>query len=159
MVRQFGCLIAMTGTVRITRLGEYTVYLVDHPTGMEKITPLIPPEIKQRIEEEINGLTFTKNFRSATAEEWYVFLPGFKDPLKEGAAGKVIIHYDLYGNRDVFINTTIIYDDPSLHQPELHPLVYQISEELVNRLVGYADTLLSVHAGANSYQAEYIERT
>jgi hypothetical protein len=25
----------------------------------------------------------------------------------------------------------------------------------VNRLVGYADTLLSVHAGENSYNAEY----
>ncbi|MEJ8547967.1 hypothetical protein [Brevibacillus borstelensis] len=123
---------------------------------MEKITSLIPPEIKKRTEAEINGLTFTKNFRSATAEEWYVFLPGFKDPLTQGAAGKVIIHYDLYGNRDVYINTTIIYDDPALHHPDLHTLVYEISEELVNRLVSYADTLLSVHAGANSYQAEYI---
>ncbi|WP_420829093.1 hypothetical protein [Brevibacillus fulvus] len=114
--------------------------------------------MKEKIQRELSGLSFTKNFRSATAEEWYVFLPGFRDPQTKGAAGKAIIHYDLYGNRDVFINTTIIYDDPALFAPELHPLVYEISEELVNRLVGYADTLLSVHAGANSYQAEYIQR-
>ncbi|WP_134685421.1 hypothetical protein [Brevibacillus migulae] len=123
---------------------------------MDKIRQLLTPELKKKAEEEISGLTFTKNFRSATAEEWYVFLPGYKDPQTGGAAGKVIIHYDLYGNRDVFINTTIIYDDPALCMPEVSPLVYQISEELVNRLVGYANTLLSVHAGANSYQAEYV---
>lgn len=123
---------------------------------MDKIRQLITPELKNRAQEEISGLTFTKNFRSATAEEWYVFLPGYKDPHTGGAAGKVIIHYDLYGNRDVFINTTIIYDDPALFLPDVSPLVYKISEELVNRLVGYANTLLSVHAGANSYQAEYV---
>ncbi|HZG16607.1 MAG TPA: hypothetical protein VE710_16590 [Candidatus Bathyarchaeia archaeon] len=123
---------------------------------MDKIHQLLTPELKKRAQEEISGLTFTKNFRSATAEEWYVFLHGYKDPHTGGAAGKVIIHYDLYGNRDVFINTTIIYDDPDLYLPEKGPLVYEISEELVNRLVGYANTLLSVHAGANSYQAEYV---
>ncbi|GAA4702507.1 hypothetical protein GCM10023228_02740 [Brevibacillus fulvus] len=125
---------------------------------MAKVTEILSPSMKEKIQRELSGLSFTKNFRSATAEEWYVFLPGFRDPQTKGAAGKAIIHYDLYGNRDVFINTTIIYDDPALFAPELHPLVYEISEELVNRLVGYADTLLSVHAGANSYQAEYIQR-
>ncbi|MET3695921.1 hypothetical protein SAMN05877753_102549 [Bacillus oleivorans] len=121
-------------------------------------TPIIdvtPNSTKTKIEKEICGMTFTKNFRSATAEEWYVFLPTFKDPQTGGAAGKVIIHYDLYGNRDIFINTTIIYDDPLLHEESLHHLVYAVSDELVNRLVGYADTLLSVHAGKNTYQAEY----
>lgn len=123
---------------------------------MEKVRQLLTPEQRERVEEEIRGLTFTKNFRSATAEEWYVFLPGFCDPQTQGAAGKAIIHYNLYGNRDVFINTTIIFDDPALYDPSLHAMVYEVSEELVNRLVGYADTLLSVHAGPNSYQAEYV---
>nr|WP_252183684.1 hypothetical protein [Rossellomorea vietnamensis] len=67
-------------------------------------------------------MTFTKNFRSPSAEEWFVFLPDFQDPLTGGAAGKAIIHYDL---------------------------------ELVNRLVGYAATLFSMHAGENSYDAKY----
>ncbi|MFB5089106.1 hypothetical protein PGC35_18250 [Psychrobacillus sp. PGGUH221] len=35
-------------------------------------------------------------------------------------------------------------------------LVYSIDEELVKRLVGYADALLIVHDGENSYHAEYI---
>ncbi|WP_425414728.1 hypothetical protein [Peribacillus kribbensis] len=100
-------------------------------------------------------MTYTKNFRSATAEEWYVFIPGFTDPGTGGAAGKAIVHYNLYGNRDMFINTTVILDDPALFEPEHFQLVYSIADELVNRLVGYADTLLSVHAGANSYNAEY----
>lgn len=112
-------------------------------------------EIKERIDHEINGLKFTKNFRSATAEEWYVFLPSFFDPQTHGAAGKVIIHYDLLGNKDIFINTTIIYDDASLYVESNAPLVYAISEEIINRLVGYANTLVSVHCGSNSYQAEY----
>ncbi|WP_081773162.1 hypothetical protein [Bacillus sp. EB01] len=110
----------------------------------------------REIERLIDGLKVTKNFRSATAEEWYVFLPGYKDVQTGGAAGKMIIHYNLYGNRDVFINTTIILDDPRLYDPSQHQLVYAIADELVNRLVGYADTLLSVHAGENSYQAEYV---
>ena len=98
------------------------------------------------------------NFRSASAEEWYIFLPHYQDPKTGGAAGKVIIHYNLFGNKDVFINTTIIFDDPKLHDSDLHYLVYSIAEELVNRLVGYADTLLVVHAGENSYHAEYINK-
>lgn len=116
---------------------------------------MMQPEMKARLDHEISGMKCTKNFRSATAEEWYVFLPSFKDPKTGGAAGKVIIHYDLLGNRDVYINTTIIFDDPALYHPEEHALIYGIADELVNRLVGYADTLLSVHAGENSYQAVY----
>jgi hypothetical protein len=119
------------------------------------VVDVIDPLLKRRIENEVEGLKFIKNFRSATAEEWYVFLPGFKDQQSGGAAGKVIIHYNLYGNRDVFINTTIIFDDPEMYVSSLQPLVYALADEMVNRLVGYADTLLSVHAGENSYQAEY----
>lgn len=119
------------------------------------IMDAVSPAMKQQIEHIIDGMTFTKNFRSATAEEWYVFLPGFQDFQTGGAAGKAIIHYNLYGNRDVFINTTVILDDPALYKTNLHPLVYAIADELVNRLVGYADTLLSVHAGENSFEAEY----
>jgi glycosyltransferase involved in cell wall biosynthesis len=115
---------------------------------------IIPIE-NQEMSEAINGMTYTKNFRSATAEEWYIFVPGFKDPFSGGAAGKVIIHYNLFGNKDVFINTTVILDDPELHKEIYHKLVYGLAEEIVNRLVGYADTLLSVHSGMNSYQAEY----
>ncbi|AZV43900.1 hypothetical protein [Peribacillus asahii] len=121
----------------------------------ENVVEVINPHLKLRIKKEVEGLQFIKNFRSATAEEWYVFLPGFKDSQTGGAAGKVIIHYNLYGNRDVFINTTIIFDARELYVSQLHPLVYALSDEIVNRLVGYADTLLSVHAGENSYQAEY----
>jgi hypothetical protein len=112
-------------------------------------------EFNKRIQTEIQGMTFTKNFRSASAEEWYVFLPSYTDPRTGGAAGKAIVHYNLYGNKDIYINTTIIYDAIELYHPELHQLVYAISEEIVNRLVGYADTLLSVHAGENSYDAVY----
>jgi hypothetical protein len=111
--------------------------------------------LKARLQQEIDKMKFTKNFRSATAEEWYVFLPGFKDPLTGGAAGKVIIHYDLFGNREIFINTTIIFDDPALHNSDVHSLVYGLADEIINVLVGYSDTLLSVHSGQNSYQAEY----
>lgn len=121
----------------------------------DNIIDALNPEMQQQIEHTINGMTFTKNFRSATAEEWYVFLPGFQDPRTGGAAGKAIIHYNLYGNRDVFINTTVILDDPALYHTTLHPLVYAIADELINRLVGYADTLLYVHAGENSFEAEY----
>ncbi|WP_099363449.1 hypothetical protein [Fredinandcohnia onubensis] len=120
-----------------------------------KIFDVIDPQISKQIEEEMKGLTFTKNFRSPSAEEWYVFLPSYRDPITGGAAGKVIIHYNLYDTKEIFINTTIIFDDPALHKESLHQLVYAISDELVNRLVGYADTLLSVHSGENSYQAEY----
>lgn len=112
--------------------------------------------LKKRIELEIKGMTFTKNFRSASAEEWYIFLPGFKDPGTGGAPGKVIIHYNIMDTREISINTTIIYDDPVLHKSDLFPLVYSLSDEIVNRLVGYADTLLSVHSGENSYTAEFI---
>lgn len=121
----------------------------------EKIVELMTPEIKKKIDAELQQMSFTKNFRSASAEEWYVFLPSYQDPQTKGAAGKAIIHYDLYGNKEIFIHTTVILDDPALHQPETYPLVYALADELVNRLVGYADTLLSVHAGANSFQSEY----
>ena len=122
----------------------------------ENISAMIPAELKERILAEIDGMKFTKNFRSSSAEEWYIFLPHYQEPETGGAAGKAIIQYNLLGNKDVYINTTIIYDDPALHDPELHALVYSVSEELVNRLVGYADTLLAVHAGKNSYYAEYM---
>lgn len=121
----------------------------------KKIINMNSPSRDEGFQEEINGLRFTKNFRSATAEEWYIFLPNFSDPKTNGAAGKAIIHYNLYGNKEIFINTTIIIDDPSLYQSKLHSLVYAICDEVVNRLVGYADTLLSVHCGENSYDAEY----
>ena len=119
------------------------------------IIDVIGENIKNQIDHEINGLKFTKNFRSPTAEEWYVFLPSFQDPQTGGAAGKTIVHYNLFDTKHFFINTTIIFDDPSLHNLELHQLVYAIADEIVNRIVGYADTLLSVHSGENSYQAEY----
>lgn len=122
----------------------------------ENISDLTNPELQEKITEELAGMSFTKNFRSQTAEEWYIFLQGFIDPKTKGAVGKAIIHYDLQGNRDIFINTTIILDDPKLFDPALYPLVYAVADELVNRLVGYASTLLSVHAGENSFQAEYV---
>ncbi|MBT2648464.1 hypothetical protein J7E52_17470 [Bacillus sp. ISL-34] len=115
----------------------------------------INPEEQKKILTVTERLSFTKNFRSATAEEWFVFIPGFNDPATGGAAGKAIVHYNLYGNKDMFINTTVILDDPVLFEVENFQLVYSICDELINRLVGYADTLLSVHAGANSYNAEY----
>ena len=121
----------------------------------DKIIETVSSEMQQEIERIIFGMNFTKNFRSATAEEWYLFLPGYQDPRSGGAAGKAMIHYNLYGNRDIYINTTVIIDDIALHKPDALPLVYAIADELVNRLVGYADTLLSVHAGENSYDAEY----
>jgi hypothetical protein len=119
------------------------------------IMDVVDEDIQKQIEDEIKGMTFTKNFRSPSAEEWYVFLPSFKDPVTGGAPGKAIIHYNLYDTKHIFINTTIIFDDPALHRNELHRLVYAVSDEIVNRLVGYADTLLSVHSGGNSYNAEY----
>ncbi|KKI94085.1 hypothetical protein WQ54_00665 [Bacillus sp. SA1-12] len=121
----------------------------------DKIIDVIDEELKKQIDEEIKGMIFTKNFRSPTAEEWYVFLPSFKDPVTGGAPGKTIIHYNLYDTKHIFINTTIIFDDPALHKSKLHRLVYALADEIVNRLVGYADTLLSVHSGENSYNAEY----
>ncbi len=125
---------------------------------MTKIKEFHTPEMEMQIKEEIERMTYTKNFRSLTAEEWYVFLPNYKDPRTNGACGKVIIHYDLQGNRDIFINTTIIYDDPKLFDKKLYQFVYAVSDELVNRLIGFADTLLSVHSGENSYEAEYIRK-
>lgn len=122
---------------------------------MKEEKTIVDLQMKKEIEEEIKDLKFTKNFRSATAEEWYIFMKNYADPKTGGAAGKAIIHYNLYGNKEIFINTTIIFDDERLFNHELHPLVYAIADEIVNRLVGYADTLLSVHAGANSYHAEY----
>ncbi|WP_342043789.1 hypothetical protein [Bacillus sp. OTU2372] len=121
----------------------------------DNIVEVISSQTRKQIQDEISGMTFTKNFRSPSAEEWYIFLPNFKDPITSGAAGKAIIHYNLLGTKEIFINTTIIFDDPALHNKALHQLVYGISDEIINRLVGYADTLLSVHAGENSYQAEY----
>ncbi|PEZ80414.1 MULTISPECIES: hypothetical protein [Bacillaceae] len=121
---------------------------------MNKIKDINPEELK-KIMKVTERMSFTKNFRSATAEEWFVFIPGFNDPVTEGAAGKAIVHYNLYGNKDMFINTTVILDDPVLFEEENFQLVYSICDELINRLVGYADTLLSVHAGSNSYNAEY----
>jgi hypothetical protein len=122
----------------------------------ENVAELRNQELSEKIKKELAGMYFTKNFRSATAEEWYVFLPSYNDPNSAGAVGKAIIHYDLQGNRDIFINTTVILDDPKLYKPTLYPLVYAVSDELINRLVGYANTLLSVHAGENSFQAEYV---
>jgi hypothetical protein len=119
------------------------------------IFDMMDDSLKEQIGIETNGIRFTKNFRSPSAEEWYIFLPSFKDPVTGGAAGKTIIHYNLYDTKHIFINTTIIFDDQRLHKTELHQLVYAISDEIVNRLVGYADTLLSVHSGENSYSAEY----
>ncbi|WP_113930300.1 hypothetical protein [Bacillus sp. P14.5] len=116
---------------------------------------LLSEDERADIDRQLERMTFTKNFRSPSAEEWYVFLPDFQDPRTGGAAGKVIVHYDLLGNKDVFVNTTIILDDPKLHKQELHHLVYAIGDELVNRLVGYAAALLSMHAGDNSYDAKY----
>ncbi len=121
----------------------------------DDIIEVLSDKQKEQIQREISGLSFTKNFRSPSAEEWYVFLPTFHDPITGGAAGKTIIHYNLLDTREIFINTTIILDDPALHKPEHHHLVYAIADEIVNRLVGYADTLLSVHSGENSYNAEY----
>ncbi|MDQ0970891.1 hypothetical protein QFZ31_000769 [Neobacillus niacini] len=121
----------------------------------DNIIEVMDERLKEQIEYEIRGMKFTKNFRSPSAEEWYIFLPSYTDPVTGGAAGKTIIHYNLYDTKQIFINTTIIFDDPSLHKNELHQLVYAVADEIVNRLVGYADTLLSVHAGENSYNAEY----
>jgi hypothetical protein len=124
-------------------------------TMKKNIIEVMDERVKERIEYEINGMKFTKNFRSPTAEEWYIFLQSYRDPVTGGAAGKTIIHYNLYDTKQIFINTTIIFDDPSLHKSEQHQLVYALADEIVNRLVGYADTLLSVHSGENSYNAEY----
>lgn len=121
----------------------------------DNILDVIDEKLIHLIENEMKGLTFTKNFRSPSAEEWYIFLPSFKDPLTGGAPGKVIIHYNLLDTKEIFINTTIIFDDPELHKSQYYRLVYAIADETINRLVGYANTLLSVHSGENSYNAEY----
>src|SRR5437762_2380943 len=122
---------------------------------MDGIIDFIDNRLKEQINTEISGMTFTKNFRSPSAEEWFIFLPSYKDPVTGGATGKAIIHYNLYDTKQIFINTTIIFDDPTLHERKLYQVVYAISDEIVNRLVGYAETLLSVHSGENSYNAEY----
>lgn len=109
-----------------------------------KVIDAIPKEMQKHITEVIDGMKFTKNFRSTTAEEWYIFLPNYQEPVSGGAAGKGIIHYNLIGDKDVYVNTTVILEDPQLYLSEHHAFVYAISEEIVNRLVGYADTLLSV---------------
>ncbi|WP_249745268.1 hypothetical protein [Mesobacillus boroniphilus] len=85
-------------------------------------------------------MKFTKNFRSATEEEWYEFLPGFKDQGIGGAVGKAVIHYNLYGIKEIF-------DDSGLHEERNHQLVYGLDVEIVNRLLGYTDTLMSLHLG------------
>lgn len=112
---------------------------------MEDNIDVINHDLKKMIDEEIKGMTFPKNFRSPTAEKWYVFLPSYKDLVTGVAAGKTIIHYNLYDTKQIFINTTIIFDDSKLHENQLYQTVYVIVDEIVNRLVGYADTLLSVH--------------
>ncbi|MDQ0256072.1 hypothetical protein J2S74_003471 [Evansella vedderi] len=125
---------------------------------MENINELKNPQLQKKIDHEINGINFTKNFRSATAEDWYVFLPSYQDPKSGGAVGRTFIHYELQGNRDVHINTTIIFTDPILGHSTNYTLVYAVCDEIINRLVGYADTLLTVYAGENSYDAEYIRK-
>lgn len=125
----------------------------------ENIIDMVDKDAQKLIDETLRGMTFTKNFRSPSAEEWYIFLPGFKDPVTGGAPGKAIIHYNLFDTKQIFINTTIIWDDPALHKREAYQLVYALSDEIVNRLVGYADTLLSVHSGENSYNAEYKDNS
>jgi hypothetical protein len=121
----------------------------------DNIVEIMDEDLKERIDSEIKGMTYTKNFRSPSAEEWYIFLPSYKDPATKGAAGKTIIQYNIFDNKEIFINTTIIFDDPALHKNNLNQFVYALSDEIVNRLVGFADTLLSVHAGENSYNAVY----
>jgi len=122
-----------------------------------KVVDIVNDNMKKHIEEEIEGMKFTKNFRSPSAEEWFIFLPNYHDTDTGGAAGKVIVHYNLLDTKEIFINTTIIFDDPDLHKEAAHQLVYAISDEIINRLVGYANTLLSVHSGKNSYNAEYVQ--
>lgn len=121
----------------------------------DNIVQIMDENLKERIDSEIKGMKYTKNFRSPSAEEWYIFLPSYKDPSTGGAAGKTIIQYNIFDNKEIFINTTIIFDDPALHKNNLNQFVYALSDEIVNRLVGFADTLLSVHAGENSYNAVY----
>lgn len=134
---------------------SFSVTLKEGMKISDNIIDVISEEMKNQIQSEIAGLTFTKNFRSPSAEEWYIFLPSYIDPVTGGAAGKAIVHYNIFDNKEIFINTTIIFDDPALHQSKLNPLVYSLADEIVNRLVGYADTLLSVHSGENSYSAVY----
>ncbi len=52
-------------------------------------------ETKKEASTAIAGLSFTKNFRSPAAEEWYVFQTGYQDPQTGGPAGKAIIHYNI----------------------------------------------------------------
>ncbi len=77
---------------------------------MEKnnVIQVIDPQMEKRIETEREGLKFTKNFRSATAEEWYVFLPGFKDP-KEKILIRQSINHPLKYKKDKQYRTYITY--------------------------------------------------
>ncbi|MGJ9386157.1 hypothetical protein [Salipaludibacillus sp. CF4.18] len=114
------------------------------------------PTFDLNIQQVVEGMTFTKNLRSATSEEWYVFFKELSEPTTGGVAATAIIHYELQGNRDVFMKTTVVVQDPVLHKYESHPLLFAIIDEIINRLIGYANTLLTVYAGENSYNAEYI---
>ncbi|MFK4390143.1 hypothetical protein ABH916_002071 [Peribacillus frigoritolerans] len=53
---------------------------------MNKIKDMNPKELK-KIMTVTERMSFTKNFRSATAEEWFVFIPGFNDP---GTGGELL---------------------------------------------------------------------
>jgi len=45
---------------------------------MEKnVVDVIDPKMSKQIKKEIKDLTFTKNFRSPSAEEWYIFFPSY----------------------------------------------------------------------------------
>nr|WP_170289398.1 hypothetical protein [Metabacillus lacus] len=127
------------------------------PEGRKKgeILDLLPESQQSELNIILQELSFTKNFRSATAEEWYIFIPGYTDTRTGGAAGKAFLHYNLMGNRDIMMNTTILIENEELCTQPRGQMVYAICEEIVNRLAGYADTLLSVHAGINSYDAVY----
>ncbi|MDV2580743.1 hypothetical protein [Alkalibacillus haloalkaliphilus] len=120
-----------------------------------EIIETLPEEVKEQYLYEIEQLKFTKDFRSSTAEEWFLFLPSYKEPKSDGAFGKAIVHYDLMGTKEITINTSIIIEDPKLFDREHHVLIYLIGDEVINRIVGFANTLLTVYAGENSYKAEY----
>ncbi|MDQ0350771.1 hypothetical protein J2R98_000574 [Alkalibacillus filiformis] len=120
-----------------------------------EIIETLPQEVKEQYLNEIEQLKFIKDFRSASAEEWFLFLPSYQEPKSDGAFGKAIVHYDLLGTKEITINTSIIIEDPKLYERNLHVFVYLIGDEVINRIVGFANTLLTVYAGENSYKAEY----
>lgn len=107
------------------------------------------------IEKVINGMIFMKNFWFVMVEEWYVFFLGYEDLRIGGVVGKVMIYYNFYGNRDVFINIIVILDDLVLFKGEIYFFVYVIVDEFVNRLVGYVDILFFVYVGENLFDVEY----